>query len=83
MTPIAYGCRRPDAAHAGGAVQRCFDWERDERLHVGRDHPASFDEDCDRRCRDVGQHIDWHPDGGPDARREKHHGGSDDQQPIA
>ena len=54
-------CRcRTDAADAGGAVQRGFDRQRNERLHLGGHHPGTFDKNGDSRRAQIREHIHRH-----------------------
>ena len=61
--------RRAHAPHAGGAVHRRLDRERDERLDLLRRHAVRLGEHRDRRRGEVGEDVDRHARRRPRARR--------------
>ena len=64
-------CGRAHATYSDGAIQRRFNRQCDHRLDLERIHARRFDEDRDRRRRQIGEHIERHARRRPAAPHEK------------
>ena len=67
----------------GCAIERGLDRERDQRLHVGRRHALSFDEDRHGRRRQVRKHVDRHADSDPTADDQEDDAQGQHEGPVA
>jgi len=70
---------RSHATDARGAVDRALDGKGDEGLHLVGRHAVALGEDRDGGRRQVGEDVDRHAAGRPDARGQQQRGTGDDE----